>query len=193
MSLQAVQTAVYDTFAALFAGQLADYGSNTLAKAVRSFRTEDVVVFGRGVVKGTANDQGDPIRTPYGVKTPLAGSVADDIVGIAILTESSTSNASNLPVTVRATTMIPVAELFSGCIVGAEVPAGVTVVHGDQVYMSVSHTTIPVGAFTNASGAGLIEVPGATWYGAAAASTVGRIFLSPRGPQGPQGEPGEPA
>lgn len=177
MSLTAVQTAVYDTFGALFAGQLADYGSNTLVHEVRSFRTENVVVFGRGVVKGTGNDQTDPITTPYGVKTPLAGSVLADFVGIAILTESSTSNASNLPVTLRATTMIPVAELGSKAIVGAEVPAGVTIAHGDPVYMSVSHATIPVGAFSNAADTGLIAITGATWYGAAAAGTVGRIEL----------------
>lgn len=177
MSLTSVQTAVYDTFAALYAGQLADYASNTLAKAVRSFRTEDVIILGRGVVKGTANTQADPIMTPYGVKTVLAGSVLADFVGIALLTEQTTSNASNLPVTVRSTTMIPVAELGSGAIVGAEVPAGITITHGDPVYMSVSHASIPVGAFSNAAATGLIAITGATWYGAAAASTVGRIKL----------------
>jgi hypothetical protein len=177
MSLTSVQTQVFDTFGALFAGQLADYASNTLAKDVRSFRTEDSVIFGRGVVKGTANAQGDPILTPYGVKTPLAGSLLADFAGIAILPESSTSDANNLPTTVRETTMIPVAELGSGAIVGAVVPAGITIVHGDPVYMSVSHVSIPVGAFSNAAATGLIAITGATWYGAAAASTVGRIKL----------------
>lgn len=177
MSLTAVQTAVYDTFGPLFAGQLADYASNTLAMAVRSFRTEDQIVLGRGVVKGTANEQGDPILTPYGVKTPVSGSVLADFVGIALLTEQTTSNVSNLPVTVRATTMNPVAELGSGAIVGAVVPAGITIAHKDPVYMSVSHATIPVGAFSNAADTGLIAITGATWYGAAAAGTVGRIKL----------------
>lgn len=177
MSLTAVQTTVYDTFASLFAGQLADYGSNTLTKEVRSFRTEDSVIFGRGVVKGTVNDQTDPIFTPYGVKTPLAGSLLADFVGIAILTESSTSDTNNLPTTLRETTMIPVAELGSGAIVGAVVPAGITIAHGDPVYMSVSHASIPVGAFSNAADTGLIAITGATWYGAAAAGAVGRIKL----------------
>lgn len=177
MSLTSVQTTVYDTFASLYAGQLADYGSNTLVNEVRSFRTEDLVVFGRGVVKGTVNAQSEPIFTPYGVKTPLAGSVLADFVGIAVLTESSTSNANNLPVPVRATTMIPVAELGSGAIIGAEVPAGITITHGQPVYMSVSHATIPVGAFSNAADTGLIAITGATWYGAAAAGTIGRIKL----------------
>lgn len=189
MSLTSVQTAVYDTFGSLYAGQLTDYASNTLAKAVRNFRTEDIIVFGRGVVKGTANAQNDPVLTPYGVKTPLAGSVAADIVGIAVLVQSSSSNATNDAVTIRDTTMIPVAELYSGAIVGAVVPAGITIAHDDPVYMSVSHATIPVGAFSNAADTGLILVDGTTWYGAAAAGTVGRIFLSPRGPVGPQGEP----
>ncbi|MNG03767.1 hypothetical protein D3C84_868610 [compost metagenome] len=73
--------------------------------------------------------------------------------------------------------MIPVAELGSGAIIGAEVPAGITIVHGDPVYMSVSHASIPVGAFSNAAATGLIAITGATWYGAAAASTIGRIKL----------------
>lgn len=77
MSLTSVQTTFYDTFGSLFAGQLADYASNTLAKDVRSFRTETVITFGRGVVKGTANAQIDPILTPYGVKIPLAGSLLE--------------------------------------------------------------------------------------------------------------------
>lgn len=175
MTLQAVQTTVYDTFGALYAGQLANYGSNALVSAVRSFRTETQIVFGRGVVKGTVNTQNAPVRTPYGVKTPLAGSVLADFVGIGILTESSSSDANNNATTIRATTMVPVAELGSGAIVGANVPAGITIAHGDPVFMSVSHATIPVGEFSNAAATGLIEITGATWYGAAAASTVGRI------------------
>lgn len=177
MTLSAVQTAFYDTFGSIYAGQLADSASNALAKAVRNYRTEDVIVFGRGVVKGTANAQNDPILTPYGVKTPLAGSLLADFAGIAVLTQSSSSDSSNNAVTVRAETMIPVAELGSGAIVGAVVPAGITIVHGDPVYMSVSHASIPVGAFSNAAAAGLIAITGATWYGAAAAGTVGRIKL----------------
>lgn len=192
MSLQAVQTAVYDTFGALYAGQLSDYGSQVLAKAVRSFRTEGFITFGRGVVRGTDNAPTDPVLTPYGVQMPASDSTADDIVGIAVLTQSSSSDGANNPVTIRDTTMIPVAELFSGVIIGAQLPTGVAAAHDDPVFMSVSHATIPAGGFTNAAGTGLIAVPGATWYGAAAAGTVGRIFLSPRGPQGPQGEPGEP-
>lgn len=177
MSLTSVQTQFFDTFGALYAGQLADYSSDTLAKDVRSFRTETIITFGRGVVKGTANAQLDPILTPYGVKSVLSGSVDADFVGIAVLTESSTSNATNDAVTLRATTMIPVAERGSGAIVGAQVPAGITIAHGDPVYMSVSHASIPVGGFSNAADTGLILLTGSTWYGAAAAGTVGRIKL----------------
>lgn len=177
MSLTSVQTQFFDTFGPGYPGQLADYGSDTLTKEVRSFRTETVIVFGRGVVKGTANAQVDPIMTPYGVKSVLAGSLDADFVGIAVLTESSTSNANNEPVTLRATTMIPVAERGSGAIIYAQVPAGITIAHGDPVYMSVSHASIPVGAFSNAAATGLILLTGSTWYGVAAAGTVGRIKL----------------
>lgn len=173
MTLQAIQTAVFDTFQAGYPGQIADIGGAVLAKRIRSFRTETVIVLGRGVVKGTANGQNDELLTPYGVKTPLAGSVSADIVGIAVLYGATSSDASNNATTIRATTVAPVVELGSGEIIFAK--ANATAVDGDAVYMSVSHATIPVGEFTNAAGAGLILVTGATWYGAAAAGSVGRI------------------
>lgn len=177
MSLTSVQTQFYDTFGQLYAGQLADYGSNTLNEGVRNYRAEDAVVFGRGVVKGTLNAPEDPVTTPYGAKTPLAGSVLADVVGIAILNQAASNNTDNEPTVTRFPTMIAVAEVGSGVIVGANVPDGITVAHGDPVYMSVSHATIPVGAFSNAADTGLIAITGATWYGAATAGTVGRIKL----------------
>ena len=177
MALSSVQTTYFDAPGSLYPGQLADSGSALLEKAVRSFRTETILYMGRGVVKGTANGQNDPTLTPFGVKTPLSGSVLADFVGIALRTQASSSDANGLATTLRATTMNPVAELGSGAIVGAVVPAGITIVHGDPVYMSVSHVSIPVGEFSNAAATGLIAITGATWYGAAAASTVGRIKL----------------
>jgi hypothetical protein len=177
MSLTSVQTAFFDSFGALYAGQLADYGSNTINEGVKSYVTQGEVVFGRGVVKGSATTANSMVRTPFNVRAPLSGSVLADFVGIAVLDASSNSDASNNAVPVDAPTMVAVAELGSGAIIGALVPAGVTIVHGDAVYMSVSHVSIPVGGFTNAAGAGLIAITGATWYGAATASTVGRIKL----------------
>lgn len=175
MTVNAVQTAVFDTFAAGYPGQIADIGGAVLSKRIRSFRTETVVVLGRGVVKGTANGQNDELLTPYGVKTPLAGSVSADVVGVAVLFGATSSDASNNATTVRATTVVPVSELGSGDIVF--VKANATVADGDAVYMSVSDAGIPVGEFTNAAGAGRIQVTGATWYGAAVSGTVGRIKL----------------
>lgn len=182
MTLTAVQTAVYDTFNALFAGQLADYASDTLTRQVKSYLVESSatdanIVVGRGLVKGTVNAQGDPILTPHKVKGVAAGSLLADFVGIYVRHELTTQNASNEAVPVRIPTVLPVAELGSGAIVGAIVPAGVTIVHGDPVYMSVSHVSIPVGQFSNAAADGLIAITGATWYGAAAAGTIGRIKL----------------
>ncbi len=177
MALTSVQTAVFDTFGALYAGQVSDYGSNSLESGIRSFRAEGSPILGRGVVKGTVNTQDGSILTPFGVKTPLAGSVLADVVGIAVLNDVSISDANNNPTTVRDNTMIAVAERGSKVIIGAKVPAGITIVHGDPVFMSVSHASIPVGEFSNAAATGLIAITGATWYGAAAATTVGRIFL----------------
>jgi len=180
MTLSAVQTAVYDTFGPLYAGQLADSGSLMMNQFVRNYRTEAGVgplVMGRGVVKGTANVPSDPILTPYAVKGVLAASVDADFVGILVLNQATDSDANNEAVPVRTPTMVAVAERGSKAVIGAYVPAGITIAHGDPVYLSVSHASIPVGQFSNAAAAGLVLLTGPTWYGAAAAGTVGRISL----------------
>lgn len=179
MSLQAVQTAFYDTFGALYEGQLAEYGSVALCEAVRSFRTEETILLGRAVMRGALNGQNDPILTPFAVKNAGATTTVDNLVGIAVLNQASSSDAANNPVTVRGTTMIAVAELGSGVQIGAMVPAGVTVAHEDPVYLSISDATIGVGRFTKTAATGRILVPGAYWYGAGAAGTVSRILLGP--------------
>lgn len=179
MSLQAVQTTFYDTFGALYEGQLAEYGSVALCEAVRSYRTEQVILLGRAVMRGTPNLQNDPILTPFGVKNVDGTTTVDNLVGISVLNQASSSNAANLAVTVRDTTMIAVAELGSGVQIGALVPAGVTVAHEDPVYLSISDATIGVGRFAKAAAAGRILVPGAYWYGAGAPGTISRILLGP--------------
>lgn len=181
MASNAVQTAFYDAPGPLYPGQLADDGSARRISAVRSFATETLLFLGRFVVKGGANAQSDPLLTPYKVKQVLAGSVIADIVGIAVRGHAtdSTNDANNEAVTIRATTMNAVAELHGGAIIGAEVPAGVTIAHNDPVYVSVSHATIPVGKATNAAGTGLIgPIVGCAWYGAAAPGSVGRIRMN---------------
>jgi hypothetical protein len=175
MTITAVQTTVYDASGAYYPGQIADLAGNLSDNAVKTYRTETVLVMGRGVVKGTNNTQDSGLLTPFGVKTPLAGSVTADFVGIAVLTPGNLQNVDNNATTIRATTLHPIAELGSKLRVA--VKANAAVAHGDAVYMSVSHATIPVGEFTNASGTGLIAITGATWYGAAASGTVGRIQL----------------
>lgn len=173
--IPAVQTTFFDAPGAGYEGDLADYGSFALVSEVRTFIAEDLIVFGRGVVKGAPNAQRDHIETPFAVKSPVSGSVAADFVGIAVRLQASSSNALNEAVPVRAPTVVTVAEVGSGAIIFARATAAV--VNGDPVYMSVSSTTIPVGGFSNAAGTGLILLTGATWYGAAAAGTVGRIKL----------------
>lgn len=179
MTLLAVQTNVFDTFGALYAGQLADYGTNTLTRAIRSFRTEASVQFGRFVSKGSLNQPADPVTTPYGVTPVVDGDTLADLVGIVVLSETSVANADNDPVTVRAKTMVAVAELGSGAVVGMEVPVGVTIAHGDKVYVVADDADdLPLGSVTNAALDGRVEVAGAYWYGAAKGGTVGRVCLA---------------
>lgn len=179
MSLTAVQTQFFDASNPLFAGQLADWAVQANPLGVNTYRTESLLIAGRGVVKGTNNAQGDPILTPYGVKAPLAGSVDADFVGIAVLSQALNTDANNNAVTLRATTVHAICERSS--ISGEKNRIGArawaAVAHGDPVYMSVSDATIPVGEFTNAAGTGRILIANATWYGPAASGTIGRIQL----------------
>lgn len=180
MSLNAVQSTVFDTFGSLYAGQLPDHGVQSNPLGVNTYRTESILFAGRGVVKGTPNAQDDPLLTAFGVKAPLAGSVVADVVGIAVWTQGMNTDANNNAVTFRATTVHAIAErsTISGEKNRIGARAWATVAHGDPVYMSVSDGTIPVGEFTNASGAGRIgPLTGMTWYGAAASGTIGRIEL----------------
>lgn len=178
MSLTQVQSTFYDTPGALYPGQLADLASLALTREIRSYIAEDSVYAGRGCVKGANVAQDDHMLTPFAVKHPLAGSVLADVVGIVVRREANDAvGASDEASNRKSKTMVAVASLGSGALIGAEVPAGITVAHGDPVYMSVSHATIPVGKFSNAAAAGLIAITGATWYGAAAAGTIGRIKL----------------
>lgn len=176
MTISFVQNAFYDTFGARYPGQITEYGSLANSMDLRGYVVESGI-HGYGVVKGAAAVQNDPITVPYNVKAPVSGSVLADFVGILIRTDASNTDANNNSIPVRYPTMGPVAELGSKVIVGATVPAGITIAHGDPVYMSVSHASIPVGAFSNAAATGLIAITGATWYGVAAAGTVGRIKL----------------
>lgn len=176
LNLPYVQNAFYDTFGPRYPGQITEWGSLALEKDLRGYVVESGI-HGYGVVKGTVTPANAPINTPYSVKAPVAGSVLADFVGILVRTDASNTDNLGNSVPVRVPTMGPVAEKGSGIIIGATVPAGITIAHGDPVFMSVSHATIPVGAFSNAAATGLIAITGSTWYGAAAAGTVGRIKL----------------
>lgn len=175
MSLTSVQTTFNDTFGPGYPGQLVEMGSAILSKRIRTFRTDSLVTLGRFVVKGTANAQIDELVTPYAVKMPGVGNVAADVVGIALLNQATTSNASNEPVTVRAQTLVAVAELGSADLVFMTAP--VAVADGDPVWLSITDATIGVGNASNVTATGRIQVTGAVWYGAAAAGTVGRIKI----------------
>lgn len=205
MNLPFVQNTYTDRPQSLYAGQLADYASNTLAQGVRSYRIQGPgLYFGRGVVKGSVNAQfpngTGQVTTPYGVIPPVATgtpSVEADFVGILVYELGGFgpigSGVNNGPVGPhRDKTMNAVAERYSGVVIGAEVPASVTVAHGDPVYLVLAD-----GSFHKAAATGRILIPDLQWYGATVgpaavtgvAPVIGRIFMSARGPQGIPGTP----
>lgn len=177
--MPAVQLTYTDGPGPRFPGQIDNAADYMFNSELRSYVLQTLVAAGRWVVRGTpVIGTADPVQTPFPVKAVLAGSVLADLVGVVIRTANMSGDANGLAVQTRVPTMQAVADLSSEAIIGAQVPAGITIVHGDPVYVSVSHATIPVGEMSNAAATGLIgPVVGATWYGAAAAGTVGRVRL----------------
>lgn len=178
MTLSAVQTNVFDTFGAFQLGQLATF-SDYHQSLVRSTNAEDNVFIGRGVVFGDANDRIEEshIGFPTGVKPAETSSVSANIAGVVVASQRSQSDANNDPF-LSQDTMVGVAEVGSGLRVA--VKNSVAITHGQDVYMAVNPTNaanIAVGEFHNASGAGLVQVTGASWRGSRAANSVTLIQL----------------
>ncbi|MPW31949.1 hypothetical protein F9L16_23630 [Agarivorans sp. B2Z047] len=181
MSLDFIQDQVYDTFGALYPGQIADFGS-AQNENVRTYVNETRVVPAEGVVKGDPYDISDPsyahIRSPYPVKAAESGSVDADFVGMVVRTQSFIIDDETNTTYRPAKQLITIAERGSGMIIGANTP--VAIAHGDPVFMSIDETqapSLPVGSFTNTDGAGVIELTGLSWYGASSPGSVGRIKL----------------
>lgn len=176
MSLNSIQQAVYDEFGALYPGQIADFGSAQNAE-IRSYINDTPVFPGIAVVKyADIPSNNSNVRTPYTVGLPTLSSVADDVVGLVIRTESFiTDDATNKPFR-PANSMISIAELGSGVIIGATTTVDIT--HKDDVYVSIDDSQapfIPKTEFTNIEGPGVVQLVGSSWYGSAVANTVARI------------------
>lgn len=177
--MPAVQLTYTDGPGPRFPGQIDNAANYMYNEETRSYVLQNAVPAGRWVVRGTpVIGQYENVQTPFPVKAVLAGSVLADLVGVVVRTASMSADANGLASQTRVPTMQAIADLSSEVIIGAQVPAGITIATGDPVYVSVSHASIPVGEASNAAATGLIgPVVGATWYGAAAAGTVGRIRL----------------
>lgn len=176
-----VQTTYTDAPGPLYAGQIANSSDWMFNRGLRSYIQQSLVAAGRWVVRAASpanNGQYDNVQTPFPVRAVQAASVLADLVGIVVRSTSMSNDANGLAVPTRVPTMQTIADNGCGAIIGAEVPAGITIAHGDPVYVSVSHATIPVGAMSNAAATGLIgPVVGATWYGQAAAGSIGRVKI----------------
>jgi hypothetical protein len=163
-SRPAVQNSYPDAHVAGFPGQLADMRSVSRDPHC-SYATETDVYVGRAVVKGaTSTDQFD--LRPFGVKAPLATSVAGDLVGIVGYTYAADLDAEGAAY-VGAKALAAIIEPGQDVLVYVLLPENTTIAHGDAVYVAIDATNdadIPVGALANAAGAGLIEWSAATWH-----------------------------
>lgn len=181
-NLTAVQTDYFDQLERLYPGQLAE-GRSLYDFDLRGFPGEGEIICGRGLVIGTAIDESATVyvesSVPYSVKLPEVASVLADFVGIAVRdTTSTNTDQTNFEASYIDGQMVPVASYGSGIIIGAK--ASVAIAHGDPVWMAVNpvnDANIAVGEFHNVTGAGLIEITNAIWWGNALADTTGRIKI----------------
>tara|TARA_R110000764_G_scaffold90101_4_gene172238 strand:- start:906 stop:1460 length:555 start_codon:yes stop_codon:yes gene_type:complete len=181
MARQSVQDGYFEAPLAAFPGQIADFGTSN-DNYVRGFPAAGAVIGGRGVVKGADIDldvNANPLNqpAPYTVKAPVGGSVAADFVGIVIRTEAMTNVGDPAEAAYADKTMASVTHKQAG---GAlvYVKAPVAIAAGDTVFMSVDAAqapNLPVGEFTNVTGAGVIALTNLQWYKSTAAGDVGII------------------
>lgn len=181
MARQSVQSGYFEAPLAAFPGQLADFGTSN-DNYVRGYPAEGAVIGGRGVVKGTAIDldaNSNPLNqpAPYTVKAPDGASVEADFVGIVIRTEAMTNVGDPAEAAYADKTMASAThQQAGGALVYVKAP--VAIAADDPVYMSVDAAqapNLPVGEFTNAAGAGVIQLTKLKWHKSAAAGEVGII------------------
>ena len=183
-NLVAAQIGFSDSFEALFPGQLAESVAIYSNKALNRFSTQTAVFVGRGVVQGDVFDPAvtlAPNQNPaFRVQAPLIASVDGDFVGIAVRNANVVQNSPGTPseAIYGIDRIATIATRGDGTIIGAQTTVAIT--EGDDVYMAVNPVnaaSIGVGEFTNAAGAGLIQILGTSWIGSALANTVARIRL----------------
>lgn len=179
MPRTSVQDGYFDAPLAGFPGQLADFGTS-LDYSVRGYPAEGAVIGGRGAVRGTDIDidpDANPLNqpAPFTIKAPDGATVAADFVGIVVRTESMT-NVNDEAAYANETMASATFRRAKGALV--YVKNSVAVAAGDDVYMSIDEAQVPnlpVGEFTNATGAGVIQIPDLQWFKQAAAGGVAII------------------
>ncbi len=180
MARTSVQDAYFDASGAGYPGQIADFGTSSDYSVVGA-PAEGNLYVGRAYIKGTDIEPGTINRSlGYTVKAVTALSVAADVLGIVIRTESAHNDANGLPY-YGDLEMASISQPGAG-------PQGFSYfanAHGiiavdDPVYVSIDAalSSIPLGEFSNAAGAGLVgPVVGWKWKFAAADGSVGVIQI----------------
>lgn len=181
MARTSVQSGYYDASAPRFPGQICDHGTS-ISYSTRGYPAEGELRVGRGCVKGTVLAAGGEMNAPapHSIKTPVAGSVLADFIGVVVRTEACSNDADGNAIYKTETMATSTFGIGSGKIIAVKTNAAVT--HGQAVYMSVNAAiapNLPAGEFHNAAGSAgaTIAITGATWFGSHASGAIGMIQL----------------
>lgn len=160
----AVQESYPDTRVAGQPGQLADMRS-VGRDPIGSYTTQTAVYVGRAVVCGAISV--DPFDLhEYGVKAPEPTSLATDLMGIVAYTYATELDAEGHAY-VSDNSLAGVIEPGMNVLVYVLIPTASVIAPRDKVYVAVqpdNAAAIPIGAFANQAGEGLVEWPLATWH-----------------------------
>lgn len=160
----AVQESYPDTRVAGQPGQLADMRS-VVRDAIGSYTTQTDVYVGRAVVRGAVSVDPFDLRE-FMVKAPESTSEGKDLVGIVAYTYAAELDAEGHAY-VGEKSLVGVIEPGMNVLVYALIPKASVIAAQDKVYVAVqaaNAAAIPIGAFANQAGEGLIEWPLATWH-----------------------------
>lgn len=175
-----VQQTYKDNWTRGYPGQVAD-AQTYLGEGLATFPAEDDIVMGRGVVQAVQQPQSPTDASvssaPFSVTNPDSGTVAADLVGVAIRPNVTTTNirqiagdtSSPFVAGYPAKDFVAVLPFGSNRQVIVYLIPGTTVAVGQPVYIAIDVNTplVPVGDFYNSDAgepANFLLVPNAIWY-----------------------------
>ncbi len=171
------QNTYTDNWTRGFPGQVADM-QTMIGFGLETYANEPEIVMGRGVVRGVSQFQDTPSDVPFvavapfSITNPDPGTVAADLVGVAVrpfLTTTNIDEGGTLLAGYPEKSFAAVLPFGSARSIFVRIAIGVDILVGENVFIAINGTNdanIAIGEFSNdaAGTTGMIQVPNAQWW-----------------------------